>query len=720
MNREWGALCALARECGVQPAYRDMAGRERRVSPEALLGVLGALGIGLGTPGEARAVLEELRAAHRRNPARGLGVVWLRRTRVLRVPVPEGWVGSVVRGRWVLEPGVGAPRGWSRECGWGSRVERGPGGGGFCPVPVPVGLPAGYHVLEGRTGSREVRLQVVATTERCYAPRGGGRGWGLFAPLYGLHSGRSVGTGDYRDLRELTEWVGGLGGGLVGTLPLLPVFLESPCEPSPYSPVTRLGWNEFYLDLEAVPELAVTPKARRLMDSPGARRLASKWRRSGEVAYGEVMAFKRAVLECLSRRFFTGNSERRDRFERFMARHPRVADYARFRAVGERFGVGWERWPARMRGGDLRVGDARLEVERLHAYGQWLAREQLEGVALRARELGVGLYLDMPLGTHRDGYDAWRYREVFAPGASGGAPPDPVFTRGQDWGFAPLHPVRSRGSGHEYVVAYLRHHLRQAGMLRIDHVMGLHRLWWVPQGMPASEGAYVGYPEDEFYAILALESWRHRAAIVGEDLGTVPLGVGRRLRRHRVLGLFVAQYEFRGPPRCPLRRVPDVVVASLNTHDMPPFHAWWLGLDVEDRVALGLLGERAGRLEWGLRRRIQRSLSKWLRRSGVVSETRPTVESVLAALLVHLGSSDARWLMVNVEDLWLETASQNVPGTSTERANWRRKLRRSVEAMRGDGPLAAWLAQLGRLRRRRGVVDPGARLNLRTLGRKRP
>jgi 4-alpha-glucanotransferase len=201
----------------------------------------------------------------------------------------------------------------------------------------------------------------------------------------------------------------------------------------------------------------------------------------------------------------------------------------------------------------------------------------------------VELYLDMPLGAHGDGYDVWRYRELFALGASGGAPPDPVFTQGQDWGFAPVHPQRSRERGHAYLRAYLRHHLRHAGMLRIDHVMGLHRLYWVPRGQPASQGAYVTYPAEEVYAMLSIESHRHQAVIVGEDLGTVPPEVSRSLKRHAVGGMFVAQYEFCLPPKPVLRPVPRNVVASLNTHDMPPFHAYWRGLDIEDRRALGLI-----------------------------------------------------------------------------------------------------------------------------------
>jgi 4-alpha-glucanotransferase len=276
-----------------------------------------------------------------------------------------------------------------------------------------------------------------------------------------------------------------------------------------------------------------------------------------------------------------------------------------------------------------------------------------------------------------------------------------VFTQGQNWGFAPIHPQRSREQGHAYLIAYLRHHLRQAGMLRFDHVMGLHRLYWVPQGLPVSQGAYVRYPAEEFYAVLALESHRHRAVIVGENLGTVPPEVDKAMVRHGVTGMYVAQYEFRPPPRRPLPLVPEDVVASVNTHDMPPFHAWFRSLDLEDRRQLGLLTRANVRRERELRRLIVSALRKSLPTPGEFTDNSSQPGILLRGLLEALAGSEARYLLINLEDLWLEILPQNVPGTSSERVNWRRRLRLSMEEVMQDPRVTASMTVVRSRRRGR-------------------
>jgi 4-alpha-glucanotransferase len=535
---------------------------------------------------------------------------------------------------------------------------------------------------------------------KCFSPSAGDRSWGVFTPLYALHSGRSWGAGDFGELAEILAWVGRLGGKFVGTLPLLPAFLIKPCEPSPYSPVSRLFWNEFYLDLAQVSDLDGCPDAVRLMNASAFQAQLEKLRREPLIHYAEQMALKRQVLAALSRSFFAGTSSRWRAFEQFLRDHPHAEDYARFRAVHEQLGEPWPRWPERLLNGDVSDEDCPLASKRYHLYVQWLAHEQLNALSQRAHEQGVELYLDLPLGTHRDGYDVWRFRDVFARGASGGAPPDPVFTQGQDWGFAPLHPQRSREQGHAYFIACLRHHLRCARMLRLDHVMGLHRLFWVPAGLNAEHGAYVTYPAQELYAILCIESHRHRALIVGENLGTVPPIVHRALHRHGVAGMFVSQYEFRAT-RPALRRVPANTVASLNTHDMPPFQAYWQGLDIADRRALGLVKRSELGAEHRLRKKIRSALTKLLRQSGELDENSNEAGAVSRAALSHLAASPARRVLVTLEDLWQEILPQNVPGTSTERINWRRKTRLAQEQFQNDPAIVDLLGRINRLRCRR-------------------
>ena len=248
-----------------------------------------------------------------------------------------------------------------------------------------------------------------------------------------------------------------------------------------------------------------------------------------------------------------------------------MEDYARFRAAGERQHAPWPAWPAPLRDGVIKEGDYDEEAMRYHLYVQWLAHQQLQSLSQKAREKGVRLYFDLPLGVHPDGYDVWREPNLFVLGASAGAPPDAFFAKGQDWGLPPLHPERLREQGYRYYIACVRHLLQMAGILRIDHVMGFHRLFFVPRGMKANQGVYVRYRAEEFYALLALEAHHHQAIIVGEDLGTVPPEVRPAMERHGLHRTYVAQFSLTPDARQALLPPSSNMVASLNTHDTPTF-----------------------------------------------------------------------------------------------------------------------------------------------------
>ncbi|HEX2120656.1 MAG TPA: 4-alpha-glucanotransferase, partial [Thermoanaerobaculia bacterium] len=366
------------------------------------------------------------------------------------------------------------------------------------PAPIHVvwdaSIPHGYHDIDGTF--------VICAPRRAHPL--GGRTWGLFVPLYATREDATL-----RDLDAWRSWVQELGGGAIATLPLLAAMPE---ERSPYSPDSRLFWNDRYLDTEDTQPV------------------------------------------------------------------PAVADeelvrYAQFR---ERRGDG----PA------SRHIDAQLRIA-----------QQMRRLAARG-----GLYLDFPLGVHPGGYDVWRYADSFAKGVSVGAPPDAFFTKGQNWGFPPLDPDAIRANRYEYFRACIRHHMQHASILRLDHVMGLHRLYWIPEGAEAKDGVYVRYRDEELFAIIALESQLHGCAVVGEDLGTVPEYVPRAMQRHGLRRMFVVQYEAKpegiGDP-------PRMSVASVNTHDMPTFAAFERGLDIDDRVEQGLLDEEGARKEREARARIR-------------------------------------------------------------------------------------------------------------------
>jgi 4-alpha-glucanotransferase len=544
----------------------------------------------------------------------------------------------------------------------------------------------------------------------------------VFLPLYALRTARSWGAGDLTDLGALAEWTAGLGGGVVATLPILATFLDEPYEPSPYAPASRLFWNELYLDPQRLPEATLCPAAQRLLESTELRDEIHALAAQPLVDYPRLLTLKRRVLEEMAAWFFAHPTAGRQDLEGFLAARPEVADWAAFRAVGDRRGESWQAWPERLRAGVLAPADYDEEDRRYHLWVQWAMARQVEEAARQARRHGPGLYLDMPLGVHASSYDVWRERDLFAEGVSAGAPPDAFFTKGQDWGFPPLRPERLRERGYDYLIASLRHHLRHAGVLRLDHVMQLHRLFWVPRGLGAAGGVYVRYPHEELYAVLALESCRHQAMIVGENLGTVPPEVNQAMDRHGVLGMYVLQYELApgAPGDAGLQREPPPgSVASLNTHDMPTFRGFCEGRDVEDLRRLGFFDDGQAREERQRRGAQLQQLAARVTaadsgpgsgnaggtgRDGGGDDPYPLV---LRHLQEHLAASPARLVLVNLEDLWQETEPQNVPGTQDhQRPNWRRKARLSLEEMSRRPEVVGALQRIDRLRR--GAAPAGA------------
>ncbi len=331
-----------------------------------------------------------------------------------------------------------------------------------------------------------------------------------------------------------------------------------------------------------------------------------------------------------------------------------------------------------MRAGDLKPGDYDEDSRRYHLYVQFLASEQLRALADTAGKKGAGLYLDFPLGVNADSYDVWRERKVFALGVSGGAPPDAFFSKGQEWGFPPIHPENQRAQGYRYLRDCLRHHMQLAGMLRIDHMMGLHRLYWVPRELGPKQGVYVRYPAEELYAVFSLESNRCRTILVGEDLGTVPPAVRPAMLRHEVHRLCVDQFEMDPDPEVAIRPAPPGAVASMNTHDTPTFSGFWRGLDIDERQAMGLLDDEGVRQEKERRAKTRTAVVARLRQEKYLDKDESEA-AVLRAALQYLAAGESGYVLANLEDLWQATGPQNVPGTWREKPNWRRRATHALE-----------------------------------------
>jgi len=525
-------------------------------------------------------------------------------------------------------------------------------------------IPRGYHRLEVALGARRSESTLVsapARSYRCETDRA--RRWGLFAPLYALHSKASLGIGDFSDLARFADLASRHRGSFAATLPFLATF---PNEPSPYSPASRMFWNELHVDPRLAPEWK---SVRSYASHPDFLAPIEELAREPLVDYREVYALKRSLLETMSREALR---VRPGFLEELLRTRPDAVEYARFRSAAERRELPWPSWSEPLPRQDL--GD---RVFLYHLYGQALAEEQIADVAETAERKGVRLYFDMPLGVHGFGFDTWSRPSLFAKGAEIGAPPDAVFPDGQSWGFPPVVPERSRIEGHRYWRECLAHVMRHAGLLRIDHVMGMHRQFWIPSGFEKRDGVYVRYPAEELHAVASLESHRHRSELVGENLGIVPETVNRALVRHRWRGIYVLQFRLTGNPETPFDPVPADAVASFNTHDTPTFAGFRRCRDLDERVEAELLDRETARELTRERAAAVAALDAHL---GVGADVSEISRECLARWIQLLLRSEADLVAINLEDLWLEEEPQNVPGR-VDRPNWRRKLRHSLSSL---------------------------------------
>lgn len=701
-GRPLSALRQLAALYGVQTAYYDTRHHRQQTERDILLVTLRLLGAPIATADDVPAALRARRQALWQRGVEPVVVAWDGQPARLTLRLPASGASGVLACHLRTETG--------EEQRWDDHLDRLPTrrttvveGTAYLTkrLDLPEGLPLGYYQLTLDTTERQFETLLIVAPPRAYTfpDDATHKEWGAFLPAYAMHSERSWGSGDFTDLEALAAWLAELGGGVMATLPLLSAFLDEPFDWSPYAPASRLFWNEFYIDVTRAPGLEECAAAQTLLGSAEMRTALAELQQAPLVDYRRQMALKRRVLEALAHWFFSSPAAPQADFQHFVATHPAVEDYARFRAAGERQHAPWPAWPAPLRDGVLSPADYDEPARRYHLYVQWVAHAQLTAFAEHSRAAGVKLYLDLPLGVHAASYDVWRERAIFVREASTGAPPDTFFTRGQNWGFPPLHPDAIRQQGYRYFIAYLRHQLRHIGLLRLDHVMGLHRLFWIPQGLEARQGVYVHYAAAEFYAIVTLESHRHQVCIVGENLGTVPAYVNTTMARHHLHRMHVAQYEITPAAHAALRPVAQHVVASLNTHDMPPFAAFWQGLDIADRVAMGLLSPEEAHHEQQHRQGLLEALQSFLRQQGWLSEADLT--AVVRAFLAFLSASPAQVVLVNLEDLWLETQPQNVPGTYDERPNWQRKARHRLEAWRHMPQVLATLRSVNALRTQR-------------------
>lgn len=667
------ALHHLAELSGIQLSYTDGLGHTREAKTEPLIHVLRLLGHEITDLSQAPAALKAATLSSWYFHVEPSTVVWRGETGTLAIRCPAGAYAAI---SCSLQIEDGELIEWQTEL---SQLQAHAGheidGHHYVErlLPLPL-LPVGYHKLHLKHASFEADVFLISAPRRAFEFEGDSE-WGVFAPLYSLHSDRSWGAGDLSDLRTLADWTHDQGGSFVATLPLLAMFLgEQSYSASPYSPVSRLFWNEFYIDAARAAEGC--PPALDFLHQDSTLQAIRQARSADTVQYRDIFKLKRQLLEKLA------TCRQSDVPEPDNLR----TQYARFRAVHERQQRPWQQWPEALRAGTITPDDYDAEVYAFYLMAQQVIDEQMEDLKHDLAVRSQKLYLDLPIGGHSDGFDAWRYAGLFADGVSCGAPPDRLFTLGQDWGLPPQIPSRMRASGYEYLRQMLTHHLSLADVLRFDHVIGLRRLYWIPNGSPATEGIFVTYPQDELFAILAIESNRHRSVIVGENLGTVPPEVNEAMMRHGVYETYVLQYELPGAAQRALRTAPRGALASLNTHDMPPFASYWSGDDIDLRTRLGISNETLAEQERQERATERETLQRVLLEEGLLTEGSGDVAKLFEASVRLLARSAAQYIVINLEDLWLETETQNVPGTAE--GNWQRPLRRALSDLPQQTPLS--------------------------------
>jgi 4-alpha-glucanotransferase len=520
---------------------------------------------------------------------------------------------------------------------------------------LPPDLPIGYHRLRPMQGS-EVLL--IVAPPACYVP-GFLPTWGWAAQVYALRSRKSWGMGDLGDLQELAHWSArDLGAGILMTNPLHASAPTRPQEPSPYSPSSRRFRNPLYLQIEAIPGAGAA--AIDLDPLAAAGRQLNTGRRIDRDA---VFRLKMEALGLLWSRF---NGSRG--FDRYVAEQGQdLHQFAVFCALCEHYAGDWRQWPAKYHRPDspavARYAGANDYRVRFHQWLQWLLDEQLKQAAAE-----IALMQDLPIGFDPGGCDAWAWQDVIASQATVGAPPDEFNTRGQDWGLPPFIPHRLRAASYKPFIQTLRATMQHAGGLRIDHVMGLFRLYWIPEGMDPARGAYVGYPAEELLAILALESHRARVLVVGEDLGTVDESIRRRLRTRKVLSYRLMWFEGRHP-----RHYPKMALAAVTTHDLPTIAGLWSGSDLETQRTLQLKPNAAG----------TRMIRKRLRRLTGVAADAP-VPHVIERAHQLLAAAPSLILTATLEDALAVDERPNMPGTTTQWPNWSQALPVSLDALKAD------------------------------------
>ena len=754
MNRS-EALRRLAEACGIEPEYWDCGGQRHETSDATREKLLAAMGFDLD--GDLEALVA---ATEEREWLQVLPPVIVVRSGVatdiaLTLPADRGhgnWRWTLMREDGSRQEAVFDPAALERlaqrriataDQPEGRRTPRSGGpeqreGWGNAThllrlrLPLPAEQAVGYHQLEVTpddpalgNGATMPLIVVPAVCHQPEALRGEARLWGAAVQLYGLRSRHNWGIGDFGDLRAVVDLCAADGGGFVGVNPLHALFPTDPGRCSPYSPNSRLALNVLYIDVEAVVEAQGITAIRNRLSDPDIQAQLRRLRSAELVDYEAVASLKLAMLRLAWDHFrdhhLIGDTAHARAWRRFRDEGGEtLAQFALFEALhahcrnDDPSVWGWPAWPGALHAPDSAevraFADAHGKEVDFAIYLQWLADQQLGAAAEQAKltGIGIGLYRDLALGADPGGAEIWAHQDTYARDAHIGAPPDDFSPRGQDWGLPPPIPQRLRKAAYRPWIATLRANMRHAGALRIDHVMALSRLFWVPAGESATDGAYVRYSLGDMLGILALESVRNQCLVVGEDLGTVSDELRAALAAAGVLSYRPLYFERDGEGSFkPPQAYPRQALAAVSTHDLPTLAGFWQGRDIDERARLELFASAEQQESAVVARAQDRArLLVALQREdllpagiGMHPVAVPAIDSDLsAAIHAWLARTPTMLLAVQAEDIFGVIDQANLPGTGEPQPNWRRRLPIELENWSADDRQGALVEALRRER----------------------
>ncbi len=727
------ALSRASELWGIEQTYWDIFGKQHAASDDVKAAILGSLGIDAGSAetldcaAESRLEEEWMRPLP---PSIVTGPV-----PSVHASLPETAAAGSALVRVRLEFGADLETRFElADCAVASRVETPAGRFVRVVLPLPEGVPLGYHELNLDIPAHSVHAasRLIVCPEKAWLPPGGSahRSAGVGLSLYSLRSARNQGCGDFTDLMRFADWaVNALGAAFIALNPLHAIPNRTPYNTSPYLPDCSYYRNFIYIDIEDIPEFARSPWAQAVFHSEPVQREIVCLRESETVNYERVSHLKLGLLRLAFREFlreYESGSERARSFQSYVAREGELLyRFAVHSALDEAIHRehpdvwNWDSWPEPYRCYD---SPETREFARTHQravmffqYVQWIADAQLARAQAHARSRGmsIGLYHDLALATDRFGADVWMAPGFYIRGCRVGAPPDDFSPNGQDWSFPPPDSDAHFEDGYRLFSESIRKACQHGGALRIDHVMRFFHLYWIPDGMDASQGTYVKDRYEDLIHILALESERNRAIIVGEDLGTVPDYVRETLERFDILSyrLFYFEQDRNRQFRLP-SQYPGLALVSASTHDLPTLAGFWLNRDIEARRAAGVInGHEAYRraLEDRMREK-QKMLDilhrlnllppDFVRNAADVSELSGELHNAITGFLM---CTPSMLLLLNQEDLFKETEQQNLPGTTAEYPNWQRRMKYAIEELetRPASDYAAmyrtWAERTGRL-----------------------